>query len=616
MSTEKPEPLQRFMPPGIEDVMLFPPPEVDPTKINEFVLQSLCDGHYTMMPALLNAIGPFDDKGIEAIARIALDRGFLQAMIEFAVRAEIEASEDADVMFREDRIHTKVITVVSRQLGESMFRALRDPYLKYLEKPTNMKKARNLIKALCTLEVPAELAAVWRTIASSTGKKFGYSAARDAINGTVLLRFFCKALVDPLAYGLVDEPLHKDVVVHSIAISNVLQGFGTGKQWTEYQSVFQVAKALEPARKHVEDLITQYSARNIEPNFPVPIIGTDDAIAATFVKWWLRKKRDEEFLDTWGRAMRNITDWRDARGHWELGSDHAAWMGWSSFRALIDPELVKKLQTLQKRPSRRLPVLKRKASKTELVDAQKLSAAELVNVHENTSKFVVLVFYRGFWCFFCKKWMREWSRQFERITALGGSLIGITSQNNDTAYETRNRWGIKFPLYGDPENELAKRVHNDIDSKRSNETAVYPYGMGQPSVFAYDNQGRMLHAWTQMAEIRNNNGADDREKPSESARMICNAYALLEKYIEPDEELDYDSDWDSVHSASLDESLSYSTSTTASDFESSLLSCENEEACELIAKRASNDPEFAARLYEATRKSRKRVRRQRRKAQA
>jgi len=590
--------LERKLPPGVQDVMKFPAPVVQSSAAEQFLWDHLYDQHFTMLPALIKSMSRSDITGARALVKYIIARGEFCSMIDFCLSAEITEAEDETVVARESTIYTLMLTEAMRAVSGQWIERVKPTYNAFL-KHASQKTRAALIRSLTDTEtIPRELRYTWTSARKHYASRWGTNQAANGVVATAFLRFICVALIKPFEYGLVDQMQTLDTMTAANELSSIVQAFATGKTFNKYSGQYPTFLEIADSR----ELVVQFT-KDCAKKFPrldyTPVYTASEVLP--LLRWWSSQRPDKEFLQRWGRKMRRITDWRDSHKLWELGSDEQAWMNWSGFRGMITPELLdgveKRLAKSRNTSALRRGLsgkLKRGAPVTPVV-ASPVDVTDAIQTLQDSHEFIVVVFYRGFWCFFCEKWMKQWAKQLEHVRRFGGCIVGVTSQDQQTAEDTRKLWHIPFPLYGDPNNVMAKRVFNDIETKRCNETAVYPRGMGQPSVFAYTKDGVLLHSWTQRAHPRNNEGASDRENPDMSAKIACTVFARTKNLIPRSESLD-SADWSSIQ----DSSSEFSVSDTMTDFESTLAECANEDACQVLATKLQQDPKFASLLYNMT----------------
>jgi peroxiredoxin len=64
---------------------------------------------------------------------------------------------------------------------------------------------------------------------------------------------------------------------------------------------------------------------------------------------------------------------------------------------------------------------------------------------------VVVVFYRGGWCPHCQKQLAELQANQKQIADAGAIIVGISSDSTEDANKTRDKLGLNFELYSDPQ---------------------------------------------------------------------------------------------------------------------------------------------------------------------
>ncbi len=70
---------------------------------------------------------------------------------------------------------------------------------------------------------------------------------------------------------------------------------------------------------------------------------------------------------------------------------------------------------------------------------------------------VVLLFYRGHWCQFCRRQLGDLSRQRQQFGDIPASLIAISADAPEDIAKMRSRSGVRFPLLADPDLEVINR---------------------------------------------------------------------------------------------------------------------------------------------------------------
>ena len=115
--------------------------------------------------------------------------------------------------------------------------------------------------------------------------------------------------------------------------------------------------------------------------------------------------------------------------------------------------------------------------------------------------FNVLLFYRGYWCPYCKMQLKSFQIGLEKLTAEGIGVLAISVDPLDKAQETQKEAGAMFPIaYGVPVKETAEIIGAFYDATPTH-TAPYlqstnfilgPDGKVVVSVYSSGAIGRLM----------------------------------------------------------------------------------------------------------------------------
>jgi peroxiredoxin len=64
---------------------------------------------------------------------------------------------------------------------------------------------------------------------------------------------------------------------------------------------------------------------------------------------------------------------------------------------------------------------------------------------------VLVIFYRGGWCPYCAKQLAELQTNQKKVADAGAIIVGISSDPTADANKTRDKLGLNFELYSDPQ---------------------------------------------------------------------------------------------------------------------------------------------------------------------
>ena len=90
----------------------------------------------------------------------------------------------------------------------------------------------------------------------------------------------------------------------------------------------------------------------------------------------------------------------------------------------------------------------------------------------------VVLFYRGFWCPFCKAQLKSFQSGLEKLTSEGIGVLAVSVDSLEKSKETQKETGATFPIaYGVPVKETAEAIGAFYDSAPSH-TAPYIHSTG------------------------------------------------------------------------------------------------------------------------------------------
>jgi peroxiredoxin len=106
---------------------------------------------------------------------------------------------------------------------------------------------------------------------------------------------------------------------------------------------------------------------------------------------------------------------------------------------------------------------------------------------------LVLVFYRGHWCPFCRRQLAKLQGNLGRIRQRGARLVAVAIDAPDFSRRLAEELGLEFPILSDPDSTIvdAYGIRNRLLGVRS--------GVPHPAVFVIDRQGLV-----RFAEVRHN----------------------------------------------------------------------------------------------------------------
>jgi len=170
-------------------------------------------------------------------------------------------------------------------------------------------------------------------------------------------------------------------------------------------------------------------------------------------------------------------------------------------------------------------------------------------------KFVILVFYRGKWCPYCQEYMKEWNELGQRVADAGGLVIGVSAQGMDRSQRTQAEWGLRYPLIGDPENQLAYLYGAFVQKGKFINNAKYPYGMAHAAIVALNEDDIRFFFWRSVPTKTNLQGAKERMDVNWAFRSIMRENHSL---LRSDSDYSLDTSMDSFDTTEDEASSEYS----------------------------------------------------------
>lgn len=95
----------------------------------------------------------------------------------------------------------------------------------------------------------------------------------------------------------------------------------------------------------------------------------------------------------------------------------------------------------------------------------------------------VIIFYRGYWCPFCKRLLRQVQKRLAAIRERGAHLVAIAIDPPELSQALAAVLKLEFPLLSDPDSKVidAYGVRNELPGA--------PPGIPHPATFVIDGQG-------------------------------------------------------------------------------------------------------------------------------
>jgi len=85
---------------------------------------------------------------------------------------------------------------------------------------------------------------------------------------------------------------------------------------------------------------------------------------------------------------------------------------------------------------------------------------------------VVLIFYRGYWCGSCNKYLADYQDSLQMITSKGAKIIAVTPEQFEGVEKTIDKTGANFDIISDHDNEIMKKYKVDFKVTATHKTLV------------------------------------------------------------------------------------------------------------------------------------------------
>eukprot|EP00210_Caulerpa_lentillifera_P003272 g3123.t1 len=150
--------------------------------------------------------------------------------------------------------------------------------------------------------------------------------------------------------------------------------------------------------------------------------------------------------------------------------------------------------------------------------------------------FVIVAFFRGSWCPFCKAWLQEWSNIKNlalELRSINAVLLMVSSQSQSEVTTTLTNWNVLTSELksagvkgiGDPKNTIAEKLRfekyveiliSGSPGPYTKKGMTYPHGMAQTACVAFQKGKKTpIYDWATIPTPLNLDGAINRPSPQE-----------------------------------------------------------------------------------------------------
>lgn len=120
----------------------------------------------------------------------------------------------------------------------------------------------------------------------------------------------------------------------------------------------------------------------------------------------------------------------------------------------------------------------------------------------------VIVFYRGAWCPYCVRQIRDWDAAMPELKAAGAKVMAISLEKASFGAQMSHMQEIDFPIYADPAGEAARayNVRYDLSAEQTETLKKYQIDLSQrnataqwelvhPATIVIDAKGVVRNVW-------------------------------------------------------------------------------------------------------------------------
>ena len=80
------------------------------------------------------------------------------------------------------------------------------------------------------------------------------------------------------------------------------------------------------------------------------------------------------------------------------------------------------------------------------ITASRVGGGELTLPQDITGKWAILLFYRGYWCPYCRQQLLHFQQALPELVELGAEVIALSSDPIEEAAQTVERHRLTYPV--------------------------------------------------------------------------------------------------------------------------------------------------------------------------
>ena len=158
-------------------------------------------------------------------------------------------------------------------------------------------------------------------------------------------------------------------------------------------------------------------------------------------------------------------------------------------------------------PAQKTPTGLQVGEKAPALSAKTADGKTFKLAEQLKSKPVVLIFYRGYWCPVCSRYLSEYQDSLQLVVDKGASLVAVTPETYDFVEKTREKtkagfeilsdadgkimeaYKVAFPVTGEYQQAIQSGLNTNIAETNAQEEAVLPV----PATYIIDQKGKIIY---------------------------------------------------------------------------------------------------------------------------
>ena len=120
---------------------------------------------------------------------------------------------------------------------------------------------------------------------------------------------------------------------------------------------------------------------------------------------------------------------------------------------------------------------------------------------------LVIIFYRGYWCPVCNKYLSDFATKVSQIEAKGAKIIAFTPETSENIAKTKKNTSLGIAVYSDSDgsimkafdvdyevtegyqNKIQEKLNTSINETNNTDTAILPV----PATFIINKEGKIVY---------------------------------------------------------------------------------------------------------------------------